>query len=356
MARRKGFHIGRTKLLEIAAATFALCTAAGLLAANFQVYEVSPGNYAESVWPGDAPTVTWNENFTTTPENVVDNGSGIALSTVLANSFSTWATAAYKGAAVTNISFNFGGASTTLPQGPTLDCQNVVGFADPNAASDFPSGIIAFSAITTVPNGFVPGRNCPSYTTPCPVGSCIVDVDIMFNPDARFATAAAGPNQYDLQSVATHEIGHLLGLDHSNIAHAVMYPYGDTSLIGIHTALWTDDLIGAGHLYPGPASPGENGITGVVTLDNNPLYAADVIAIDAANGNVVAETLTDPAGNYHLHVFDGRYYVYVQGLAPNLNAGPTTITNFRGQAGYGSNRFNNIPPNPSNANYTGAFY
>ena len=72
----------------------------------------------------------------------------------------------------------------------------------------------------------------------------------MFNPGATFATSSAGTRQYDLQSVATHEIGHLMGLDHSGIAHAVMYPYGDTSYIGVHQALWTDDMIGVSTFVP----------------------------------------------------------------------------------------------------------
>ena len=89
-------------------------------------------------------------------------------------------------------------------------------------------------------------------------------------------------------------------------------------------------------------------------MNGTGVYAAHVEAIDATTGNVVTETLTDPSGNYHLRVFNGTYYVYVQSLAPDWSHGPCTILNFNGQAGYGGNNFANIPANPTN--YTGTYY
>jgi hypothetical protein len=347
--------MNRKRLLLAGLAMAGLLSAAGLLATNFQIYEVTPGppaTYAMALWQGAAPTVTWNENYTSTPANVTENGSGVTTSVVLTNAFSTWSSAqSPSGQTATAITFSFGSASTSFPQGPTIDCQNVIGFADPTAG-DFPSGVIAFASIGTVtnPNTSPVNFNCGSNTGTCSIspGVCIIDVDIMFNPGFTFATSGATGSQFDLQSVATHEIGHLMGLDHSNIAHAVMYPYGDTSSIGVHTSLWIDDIVGAGHLYPGPGTADGNGIEGMVTLGGTGVYGADVEAIDATTGDVITETLTDPDGNYHLRVYDGTYYVYVQSLAPNLNSGPTTISNFRGQAGYGP------PSNPTN--YTGLYY
>jgi len=353
--------MNRKRLLLLGVAIVGLFTAGALLATNFQIYEVS-GSYYLAVWPGSTPVITWNLNFTSLPANVNENGTGVTPQTVLANAFNTWQSATSPASEpVTNISFTFGSANNSFAQGPEVDCVNVVGFADPNAATDFGTGVIAFASIGTtnsgggaVPFTYTCGSVTPNPT--CPLQVCIVDVDIMFNPGYTFATSEASGSQYDLQSVATHEIGHLMGLDHSNIAHAIMYPYGDTSQIGVHTALTIDDMVGVGHLYAGPGSADYSGgqITGTVTLGGANLYAADVQAIDATTGNVVTENLTSPSGVYKLRVYNGTYYVYVQSLAPNQNSGPTMITNFKGQAGYGNNSFGSIPSNPTN--YTGLFY
>ena len=51
----------------------------------------------------------------------------------------------------------------------------------------------------------------------------------------------------NLGIVATHEIGHILGLDHSFVKDAVMYPYyGGFTL---NFTLTTDDILGIQSLY-----------------------------------------------------------------------------------------------------------
>jgi Matrixin len=63
----------------------------------------------------------------------------------------------------------------------------------------------------------------------------ILDADIYFDPtDAQvtFATPAAlptSPKAYDLQSVLTHELGHVLGFSHSAVWSAMMFPYAPPS-------------------------------------------------------------------------------------------------------------------------------
>ncbi len=352
------------RLALLGVAMLGVFSAAGLLATNFQIYEVTSGNYVFAIWPtlgsATSPDVTWNLNFNSLPSNVTENGSGVAPSSIFTNSFAMWEGASYNGAKVTNIEFTYGTASASLAQAPTIDCKNVIGFADPDAGSDFGTGIVAFAEIATVNSagGSVPFTYTCGSVSPnpsCPLEVCIVDVDIMFNPAVTFATSGAGTGQFDLQSVATHEIGHLMGLDHSTIAHAIMFPYGDTTSIGVHQDLWTDDMIGAGTLYPGPSMTANGtGIEGQVKLGGAEAYAAHVEALDATTGNVVTETLTDPSGNYHLRLFGGSYYVYVQPLAPDVLFGPCTIKNFSGQAGYGDNRLADVPSNPTD--YTGKYY
>ncbi|XP_031493334.1 metalloendoproteinase 1-MMP-like [Nymphaea colorata] len=53
---------------------------------------------------------------------------------------------------------------------------------------------------------------------------------------------------YDLQSVAVHEIGHLLGMGHSTVPEAIMYPSLDpqTRKVELHG----DDIAGINAMYP----------------------------------------------------------------------------------------------------------
>ena len=79
----------------------------------------------------------------------------------------------------------------------------------------------------------------------------IADGDIVFNDD-DFAfvpgTQTPGGSQYDLQSVAAHEIGHLFGLNHPPISAATMYAFissGGTSVRTLHP----DDEDGISYVY-----------------------------------------------------------------------------------------------------------
>ncbi|WP_223068305.1 matrixin family metalloprotease [Paenibacillus caui] len=71
---------------------------------------------------------------------------------------------------------------------------------------------------------------------------CNTEVDIDVNISYPWSTTGTS-TAYDLQSVFTHELGHLLGLSHSNVSDATMWPTiskGDTSW----RTLATDDING----------------------------------------------------------------------------------------------------------------
>ncbi|WOH15756.1 hypothetical protein DCAR_0935300 [Daucus carota subsp. sativus] len=72
------------------------------------------------------------------------------------------------------------------------------------------------------------------------------DGRLHFDVDERWSIGAI-PNYIDLESVAVHEIGHLLGLAHSTVQDAIMYPslpYGV-----VKTNLQPDDIQGIKALY-----------------------------------------------------------------------------------------------------------
>jgi hypothetical protein len=55
-------------------------------------------------------------------------------------------------------------------------------------------------------------------------------------------------NSFDLETVALHEMGHILGLAHSTVGGAVMYPYVTPNFL--KRALTEDDKQGIRNLYP----------------------------------------------------------------------------------------------------------
>src|SRR5262249_31451899 len=66
--------------------------------------------------------------------------------------------------------------------------------------------------------------------------------DIQFNTNLNFTSNG---QTFDLFTVAAHEIGHALGLDHSTISTAVMYAYYN----GTKSSLTGDDITGARGIY-----------------------------------------------------------------------------------------------------------
>ncbi|WP_165075121.1 matrixin family metalloprotease [Paludisphaera rhizosphaerae] len=72
--------------------------------------------------------------------------------------------------------------------------------------------------------------------SPPPLNGGTLAGDIVLNSNVSWKIDA----NYDLQTVAIHELGHALGMDHSTIAKAVMYYY----YTGIKQSLNSDDIAG----------------------------------------------------------------------------------------------------------------
>jgi hypothetical protein len=76
--------------------------------------------------------------------------------------------------------------------------------------------------------------------------------DVIFNANVSWKLSGGDT---DLETVAIHEIGHALGMDHSSLTNAVMYAYYN----GIKQSLTTDDIAGIQSVYGAyPSNPATN--------------------------------------------------------------------------------------------------
>src|SRR5439155_5038840 len=78
---------------------------------------------------------------------------------------------------------------------------------------------------------------------PPPANNYSVAGDMAFNTSQTFNVGTT----YDLFTVAMHEFGHALGLDHSSTASAIMYP----SYNGVKPGASADDQAGVRNIYSG---------------------------------------------------------------------------------------------------------
>lgn len=113
-------------------------------------------------------------------------------------------------------------------------------------------------------------------------GTQLVEADILFNPSVTYVTnGAPGDGQSDLQTVATHEIGHFLGLNHSAVVRAAMFPFAPDVL----TTLSYDDVAGLSRLYPKASADVATGsISGSIKFaTGSGVFGAHVFANSATN-------------------------------------------------------------------------
>ncbi|MGH9701878.1 MAG: matrixin family metalloprotease, partial [Candidatus Acidiferrales bacterium] len=298
--------------------------------------------------PGVAISRQWSTSLPTLPGIITANAPGTPaqlneIEAVISQSFNIWT-----GVSGTLLS------ATTNPNalapilrtdiqnacsddhGLDVDGTNTICFNQSSSAFAF--GVLAFTRVITADApGISVGASAPST-----FAGEILDADICFRNDgqAQFATPgvlANRPGAYDLESLLAHEIGHLLGLDHSGIWRALMFPFGPVpgtflgsrpSLQSPDAPLANDDRIGLRELYPDATDTLNSGvITGRILPANlfalaafpppsagqfvTGIFGAHVVAFDADAGEVIAGTFggwsCDPANPPVL--FDGSYRI-----------------------------------------------
>ena len=76
------------------------------------------------------------------------------------------------------------------------------------------------------------------------------EVDVRFNNAFNWQTSSTCTNGYDLAGVSTHEFGHAVGLGHTNVTGATMYPSVRACDFSV-SSLANDDKAGYSSIYSG---------------------------------------------------------------------------------------------------------
>ncbi len=194
----------------------------------------------------------------------------------------------------------------------------------------------------------------------------ITDCDIVFNERLyTFSTTTpANPNQvlgsstYDLGEIATHEMGHCLGLDHSAVAgrfsssglevsgfssadfayQATLYPFGTRTIQG--RSLSQDDISGVSFIYPNSTLTSSTGTISGRVLNggtSTPIKGAHVVAVSTAAPDIpIAGVISDvqaggPGGEYTIvGLPPGSYYLRLEPLVGTTNPFTQGNTHFTG--------------------------
>lgn len=195
------------------------------------------------------------------------------------NSFAAW-----RDIHESEIDFEFAG-STTNAVTDGNDRRNVIRWKNSNVSA----GVFAVT-ITTFDT--TSGR--------------IVDADLELN-DRDFTWDTLGPNGTQgisgramIENVVTHEIGHMLGLDHSQVTASSMYFSSSPGLIDAGV-LRADDRapIISSHTSPTVTDASLGIVRGSVTEGATPRFGVEVMLINVATGRVEMGGISEgPAGPY----------------------------------------------------------
>jgi hypothetical protein len=118
------------------------------------------------------------------------------------------------------------------------------------AADEAPDVVVGWRPATDPDLGMVGGTLAHADFPPgCGVVTDALPKPVHFDDSEHVWSIGATPGAFDVETVALHEIGHILGLQHTTVNGAVMFPSVTSN--STLRVLQPDDLAGIRALYPG---------------------------------------------------------------------------------------------------------
>ncbi|MDE2600246.1 MAG: matrixin family metalloprotease [Rhodocyclaceae bacterium] len=226
------------RLLATLVAIFSL--AAPLTASAYVLSPTSPGKWGSPVM-GTGATVTWS--LMPTGSSCAQEFAGCTMTSFADAMPAGWLNAV-------NTAFNMWSsvANLTFVQVP----DDGAAFNAPTASGDIRLGLHTFDgAFGILAHGYYPPLNGGSAAG-----------DIHFDVAENWKVSFGGPG-FDIVQVLAHELGHALGLDHTNVPGSLMNPFYSESFYGPQA----DDIAGMQHIYGRPvAQVPEPGVLALVAI------------------------------------------------------------------------------------------
>jgi hypothetical protein len=281
-------------------------------------------------WPTTNITVALSTSLNTPPAYVHATGAQVVLAARRA--LSRWALAS-------NLQFN---VTASAAEDAVADGVSLITIADTGRnRALFSTGVQPGRARVT----FDASGNISEADLA--INPLVTRFDALGNQVASFFSTDGAEGSYDLESTFVHEIGHMLGLEHSGVVAATMQPRqgtnGTYNLPNFTTrTLAADDVAGIRAIY-GPRTGlgsiagrvGYNSTTGVAA------FGAHVFAEDVATGRLVAGNVVNAAGNYRIDSLPpGQYRVVVEPLDEPVAASQIGSNG----GGYPASTLSQMPP------------